>query len=110
MQKFFHGQIMEYISNNFKDFKPSDKYRLRRIVKWNNNTVTLNHTEAKTQLLIMKKSMNTIVTLERMDNDQVKITNSLGTKTKTSKALDFQMWKFKVLGDLPKNKIAVKVS
>ena len=54
--------------------------------------------------------MNTIVTLERMDNDQVKITNSLGTKTKTSKALDFQMWKFKVLGDLPKNKIAVKVS
>jgi len=58
----------------------------------------------------MKKSMNTIVTLERMDNDQVKITNSLGTKTKTSKALDFQMWKFKVLGDLPENKIAVRVS
>jgi hypothetical protein len=57
----------------------------------------------------MKKSMNT-VTLKWMDNDQVKITNPLGTKTKTSKALDFRMWKFKVLGDLPKNKIAVKVS
>jgi hypothetical protein len=25
--------MMDYVSNNFKNFKPSDKYRLRTIVK-----------------------------------------------------------------------------
>jgi hypothetical protein len=32
-QKFWHNQMMDYVSNNFKNFKPSDKYRLRTIVK-----------------------------------------------------------------------------
>jgi|TARA_Y100001951_G_C11175151_1_gene202623 hypothetical protein len=59
----------------------------------------------------MKKSTNTkhVVQIDWTKENETKIKNAFGTKTQTGKPLDLKTWKFKVLGELPKNKIAVKV-
>ena len=56
----------------------------------------------------MKKSMN-IVTVDWKTENQIKIKNSIGTKIKVQKPVDLTTWKFKVLGEVPKGKRAVKV-
>ena len=59
----------------------------------------------------MKKSTNTkqVVLIDWTKKNETKIKNALGTKTQTQKPVDLETWKFKVLGELSKNKKAVKV-
>ena len=59
----------------------------------------------------MKKSTNTkqVVQIDWTKENETKIKNAFGTKTLTQKPVDLRTWKFNVLGELPKNKIAVKV-
>ena len=59
----------------------------------------------------MKKSTNTtqVVQIDWTKENQVRIKNTSGTKTKNRIPIDLQTWKFKVLGELPKGKKAVKI-
>ena len=59
----------------------------------------------------MKKSKNMkqAVHIDWMENNQVKIKNSIGTKIRTHTPLDLDTWRFKVLGKLPKGKKAIKI-
>ena len=59
----------------------------------------------------MKKSKKskTVVKLDWTKENELKIENSIGTKIRIEKPVDLTTWKFKVLGEVPKGKRAVKV-
>ena len=61
----------------------------------------------------MKKSKKPktkpVVQLDWTKENQLKIINNIGTKIKIQKPVDLKTWKFKVLGEVPKGKRAVKV-
>jgi hypothetical protein len=60
---------------------------------------------------MMKKSKNTtqVVQIDWTKENQMKIKNASGTKIKSRAPMDLQTWKFKVLGELPKGKKAIRV-